>query len=729
MKHVPHLFLLCLFAFLGRENACAQKAKNLVFNGDLELVPDTMFWYDRYNREYNPFQSYLLGAKLNNTVMNDSLNGSKHGLYLISKDQNRFSLGIGKIQSPNSQSSTWDFVLNDFPLNRVGAKAVKFYTGRTAYSLYVGKPEDTYSSWGSSILTFPIKDSILINEKLYVEWMDLRFKFSNTSEFGLFGSGSRFCDSIPDTIQIGLSYHHDDEGAIIFKGLASIYHWEKHGFVFYSPVTARYITIGNKGDPNNITGYIPCPSCPTTPWTVGDILTGANYFDNLRLFRVASTSKRDTMLCGPGPFILPGKAGKEWAWNDSLFTKNISINLGDSGWYVNKTFTDGFVQIDSVYVRFDKAYSPQPVTDTTGCTGQALQLNSPRSGGFTYLWSDNSNNANISINMPGSYWVQSKKGNCTLIDTFRVQFAPKPLVYIGADTAFCGSFVHLLNAGPGRKEYTWNTGDKTSTLSVNTPGKYSVTIKDSLNCPNADTIQLDKIFLNPITITEDTFTCKYVTLTGSPQQNNVTYSWSNGATGISTQVNQTGTYTLTATHPYCSISQSIDVSGLPQAPKVNLGPDTTLCGYNNIVLQNKENNLPNYTYQWNTGEHSEKILISDSGTYTLTVYRNQCKNSDTIEVAPNCEGTYYVPTAFSPNGDGLNETFQVTGNNIQYVSMRIYSRWGEEVYYGEGKEVSWDGTFKHTTCSADVYAYSIVVTAKNKEGLRHQLSGTVTLLR
>lgn len=256
-----------------------------------------------------------------------------------------------------------------------------------------------------------------------------------------------------------------------------------------------------------------------------------------------------------------------------------------------------------------------------------------------------------------------------------------------ADTAFCGAFVHLLITCPNKKEYTWNTGAKTSTLNVNTPGQYNVTIKDSLNCPNADTIQLEQITLNPITITEDTLTCTYVTLTGSPQQKNVTYTWSTGATGLSTQVSQTGTYTLTAQHPYCSLQQSVTVTTLPQPPQVNLGTDTTLCGYNSIILENKNNNLPNYSYYWDTGERSEKILISDSGIYTLSIQRNQCTNSDTIEVAPNCEGTYYVPTAFSPNGDGLNETFGVTGINIQHVSMRIYNRWGEEVYHAEGKEV------------------------------------------
>lgn len=533
-------------------------------------------------------------------------------------------------------------------------------------------------------------------------------------------------DSLPDSVQVGLSLDKYHQGTVVYTGTAGYKKWTTHSLVLNSPVKSGHITLGNQGAVNALTPYMPLPGGPGTGWTQ---LSASNYFDNLRLFRVLGTSRRDTMLCGPGPFVLPGKAGKEWAWNDSLFTQNIPINLGDSGWYINKTFTDGYVRLDSLYVRFDKAYSPQPAQDTIGCTGQTVTLSSPRTIGFTYQWSDNSTSLGISINSAGTYWVQSKKGSCTLVDTFHVQFAPKPVVYIGADTAFCGSFVHLLNAGPNKKEYTWNTGAKTSTLSVNTPGQYSVAVKDSLNCPNADTIQLEQITLNPITITEDTFTCTYVILAGSPQQNKVSYSWSNGATGLTTQVTQTGTYTLTAQHPYCSLQQSVTVNSLPQPPPVNLGTDTTLCGYNSIILQNNTNNLPNYNYYWSTGERSEKILVSDSGQYILIIQRNQCTNSDTVAVAPNCEGTYYVPTAFSPNGDGLNETFSVAGTNIQHVSMRLYNRWGEEVFSAEGKDVSWDGTFKQQPCAPEVYAYSIVVTAKNKQGLRHQLSGTVTLMR
>lgn len=730
-KKILSRLLVLLLLSSSVNTLYAQKAENMVLNGDLENLSDTIFYYDSNSGTYKHFQSYLLGIKLNTSIINDSLNHSRFGLYLISKDERLYSLGLGKIPEINSQSSIWDTLLNDFPTKRVETKAIKIFTGRFAYSTFIGQPPNTYSSWGSAMLSFPIKENIVINDKLYVEWMDLRFKIFNKSKYGSYGSSGFFCDSIPDSIQIGLSIRKDSVASIIYTNLASMFRWGKHGFIFNSPINARYISIGNKGDINSVTGFIPCPSCSAAPWTVGNILTSANYIDNLRLFRVSGTSSRDTVMCGPGSFVLPGAVGKEWEWNDSITTQNITLNLGDSGWYVCKTFTDGFVRFDSIYVRFDEALSTQPAVDTVGCTGQVLVLPSPRVGGYSYVWSNNSTTQNIVTTAAGSFWVESKKGSCTVVDTFHVVFAPRPVVYLGADTAFCGSFVHLLQAGAGKKDYTWNTGDKSSTLLVNSAGQYSVTVSDSLNCPNADTIHLEQITLNDIQLTEDTLTCKYVTLTGTPLQNNVAYVWSNGATGISTQVIQTGTYTLTASHPFCSLSKSVQVTQLPIPPQVNLGSDTTLCGYGRVVLENKNAGLPNYVYQWSNGSSAPRITVHDSGLYYLLVYRNQCSGSDSVLVAPDCEGTFYIPSAFSPNGDNLNDVFGVTGSNIISVHLRIYNRWGEELYNrkGSAESVFWNGLYKNETCIAGEYIYTVTVEVLHFDKRLQHKSGALHLIR
>lgn len=699
------LLFLC-FTLVSEQKTLAQKPQNLVRNGDLELLPDS-FYYISPVAEILPSAPYYTEGFYFDTTFNYNFN---KGNFLLRSINSPSYVSVG---SPYCRSK---IMLENINGNYVLVTA----TGR----IRLGSPNlfppplyETYGNWLGAKVAFKLTDSVLQGEHIYVDWMD--FFADDHTKIGT----CALRDSLPDNVQVGLSVNNLSQGTVVHTGPAGYRKWQTKRLLLHAPHAFTYLTIGNEGAVNNLTSYMPEPKY--------HIISNRNFIDNLRLFRVSGTCSRDTVLCGPGSFVLPGAAGKEWEWNDSIPTQNITLNLGDSGWYVCKTFTDGFVRFDSIYVRFDEALSVQPAVDTVGCAGQVLVLPSPRVGGYSYVWSNNSTTQNIVTTAAGSFWVESKKGSCTVVDTFHVVFAPKPVVYLGADTAFCGSFVHLLQAGAGKKDYTWNTGDKSTTLLVNSAGQYSVTVRDSLNCPNADSIHLEQITLNDIQLTEDTLTCKYVTLTGGPLQNNVAYVWSNGAAGISTQVTQTGTYTLTASHPFCSLSKSVQVTQLPQPPQVNLGTDTTLCGYGRVVLENKNAGLPNYIYQWSNGSSAPRITVHDSGLYYLLVYRNQCTGSDSVLVAPDCEGTFYIPSAFSPNGDNLNDVFGVTGSNIISVDLRIYNRWGEELYNrkGSAESVFWNGLYKNETCIAGEYIYTVTVEVLHSDKRMQHKSGTVHLMR
>ncbi len=712
LLYISLLFLCCTFA--TGQKTFAQKAQSLVWNGDLEIpILKKCYWElgdtTCIDCSINGWCS-VEGANLD-TFFN--YNFSKAPFWIRSIKQNSM-VGIGVM------SCAIDLKIDP----RHGYRILSTMTGRIKKSNYTILPPpqyDTYGEWEGGKVVFKLTDTIHQGELIYIDWIDFFVeKYKNSPCLNIY-------DCFQDNIQLGLGLNNTTEGTIVHDEAAGKEHWQTHKILLHAPHQISHLSIGNRGDTSALTPF------EGNGWRYvsQSVISTRNYIDNLRLFRVLGSSKRDTVLCGPGPFTLPGKPGKEWEWNDSVTTQNIILNLGDSGWYVCKTFTDGFVRFDSIYVRFDEALSVQPAVDTVGCTGQVLVLPSPRVGGYTYVWSNSSTTQNIITTAAGSFWVASKKGSCTVVDTFHVVFAPKPVVYLGADTAFCGSFVHLLHAGAGKKDYTWNTGDKNSTLLVNSAGQYSVTVRDSLNCPNADTILLEQVVLNDIVITEDTLTCKYVTLTGGPLQNNVTYEWSNGAAGISTQVTQTGTYTLTASHPFCSLSKSVQVTQLPQPPQVNLGTDTTLCGYGRVVLENKNAGLPNYLYQWSNGSSAPRITVHDSGLYYLVVYRNQCSGSDSVLVAPDCEGTFYIPSAFSPNGDNLNDVFGVTGSNIISVHLRIYNRWGEELYNrkGSAESVFWNGLYKNENCIAGEYIYTVTVEVLHSDKRMQHRSGTVHLMR
>ncbi|MBW3544763.1 MAG: gliding motility-associated C-terminal domain-containing protein, partial [Bacteroidetes bacterium] len=87
----------------------------------------------------------------------------------------------------------------------------------------------------------------------------------------------------------------------------------------------------------------------------------------------------------------------------------------------------------------------------------------------------------------------------------------------------------------------------------------------------------------------------------------------------------------------------------------------------------------------------------------------------------------YFPNAFSPNGDGANDDFKILGKFVEQASLRIYNRWGEELFYSVDKDKGWDGTYRGKPQPAGYYAYKAEVTTVDEK--RSVMSGTVFLKR
>ena len=111
-----------------------------------------------------------------------------------------------------------------------------------------------------------------------------------------------------------------------------------------------------------------------------------------------------------------------------------------------------------------------------------------------------------------------------------------------------------------------------------------------------------------------------------------------------------------------------------------------------------------------------------------------CQNSDTIIVSTNCKNDIWLPNAFTPNGDGVNDIFYVRGNpkNAEIEKMYIYSRWGNKVFEAENilpddPSTGWNGQYKDQSAQVEVYGYQVVV--RFKDGSRKTLKGNVTLLK
>jgi len=130
---------------------------------------------------------------------------------------------------------------------------------------------------------------------------------------------------------------------------------------------------------------------------------------------------------------------------------------------------------------------------------------------------------------------------------------------------------------------------------------------------------------------------------------------------------------------------------------------------------------------WSDGSTGESMSVTEHGTYFATI-SNECVTvGDTVTLYFNaCNIT--VPTAFSPNGDGLNDIFRAIGSldDFSGYSLSIYNRWGQRIYYTTHIHDGWDGTYKGEKQDGGTYFYMITYTLSGKKNM---LKGDLMLVR
>ena len=118
----------------------------------------------------------------------------------------------------------------------------------------------------------------------------------------------------------------------------------------------------------------------------------------------------------------------------------------------------------------------------------------------------------------------------------------------------------------------------------------------------------------------------------------------------------------------------------------------------------------------------------NSSRYRITAFKKGdttvISQSNVVEIMP--PANLYVPNAFTPNGDGLNDVFGAKGDGIIEFSIQVFNRWGELVFEANDMNKLWDGTYNGLPAEAGVYVYSI--TAWGEKTNQISKSGTVTLI-
>ena len=149
------------------------------------------------------------------------------------------------------------------------------------------------------------------------------------------------------------------------------------------------------------------------------------------------------------------------------------------------------------------------------------------------------------------------------------------------------------------------------------------------------------------------------------------------------------------------------------------------------------------TWNWDFGDGSVPFIYgpatpsishtyADTGIFLITLIAStqyNCKDTVSQTIIIESDFLFYIPNAFTPGGDGLNETFSGKGLFIKTYEMTIFDRWGNSVFYTDDINTPWDGKANrgNEIAQADVYVYVIAVTDYNRR--KHNYKGIVTLVR
>ncbi len=411
-----------------------------------------------------------------------------------------------------------------------------------------------------------------------------------------------------------------------------------------------------------------------------------------------------------------------------------------------------------------------------GCSYDTVFFNNTSTGADYYHWNFGDMTGNYSFSPTHLYTATYPytvpncfAGVVTLVDSngycgktvtadintshpLTANYAPIP------DTICLGGSTTLTDASiGGGLTYAWTLGDgNTSTTAGSVTHTYNIPgiiitqldITDSISCHDSKTV---KLFVLDFAITSfhDTTFCQtmplalYNTVRSNMGTFEYTHNWSPAGNLTSDTAavpffSGFGDFQLVLTdtlQPFgCLAYDTINIHSILGNKITNMTSATSIRLGASVQL-NADNEM---TYYWlpDNGTLSNPNInnpvATPSVTTTYVVYGRDnfgCLDSTTVQITVDSTVVQMFPSGFTPNGDGLNDVFRPIGLTFQnMVEMRIFNRWGQQIFYTNSKQTGWDGTFNGVPQEMGTYFYECVIQKPGQEQ-NEVVTGEVTLIR
>ena len=472
---------------------------------------------------------------------------------------------------------------------------------------------------------------------------------------------------------------------------------------------------------------------------------------------IAVTTSADTAICEGGKANLLASGGSNYLWTPAAGLNNNGIAnpeaqpAATTTYYVTVSAANQCNGYDSVIVTVNPPPALSISNDTAICEGEVVPLYV--SGAANYSWSPaaglsctNCPNPIATITSSTAYIVDATDINgCKASDSVKIDVTAEPVINISpTDTAICaGNIVQLSATGGGN--YSWLPGIGLSDTAIANPvanplvtTTYTLTVSINSSCTATDSITIT--VNEPIAVVAggDTAICEGEAA-AIFAQNGQTYSWSPAATLDDPSAASPLAAPLTSTMYYvtifdingCQSTDSVEIIVHP-LPVADAGADVHIKKGEEAFLFATGGSK----YVWTPDTWLDDPSVQDpiaapqtNITYLVQVTdANGCIGFDSVRVIIEDLFQLNLPTAFSPNGDGVNDMYKM--NNVEGFKLellQVFNRWGELVFSTKDINQEWDGLYQNVEVPMGTYIYHL--SGYNYKGDKIVKSGNITLIR
>jgi len=379
-------------------------------------------------------------------------------------------------------------------------------------------------------------------------------------------------------------------------------------------------------------------------------------------------------------------------------------------------------------------------------------------GPFEYDWNDGrgfQDENSLTGIAEGVYEVEVRDANlCQGNFVFNMDDPPALSLDFDPMDASCsgindGEAAAVVGGGVGGYAYQWSNNRQDSVITDLTAGAYSVTVTDANGCEIEGQVNIDE----PISVVIDVIDVVDVICNGE-STGSVTVAGNGGTEpfeysldGVSFQSSGSfgnlpaGDYTFTVQDARgCSETTQASITE-PEALIVDAGEDQTIQLGSNTRLRALSNGT-GVSFQWSPGGSLSCTNCPNpsAGPIEETVYvvtamdEKNCTATDSLTIFIDPNRPVYIPNAFTPDGDGVNDYFTLFGGSAvgEIQRLQVFDRWGELIYEGENipanvESAGWDGTFRGQEMNNGVFVYFFEVKFIDGKVINYQ--GDITLLR